>query len=234
MENARKAILSEDKEKYDVHWCSKSVELLVFTKWIQKYSGAGPLLEITPYMCSLHYEGTNRYVPIQICRVWHYPIKVEHTEYKVRQTDRQQDRQTTRQTFRFMLQNLKIITNTGTYVIASEFSSVNVEENTWEPSPVIWKVGSWFNILTGWSFSSELRERNQYNFGRPIRVQLNFTWTIHDLSDNFSRKLEIRWRRKAEPNTATKESPLGLSIRAVSKSASWQKMRLEKRRGLVR
>ena len=47
-------VTTEDAGEDIPHCCSKNVELLVFTKWIQK--GTDPLLEVILHMCSSHYE----------------------------------------------------------------------------------------------------------------------------------------------------------------------------------
>ena len=64
---AENTTLQEVKNKHNQHSCSKSVELLIYTKWIQKDYDSGPLLEVTLNMCSLqHGEKDYRQVCIPV------------------------------------------------------------------------------------------------------------------------------------------------------------------------
>ena len=49
---AENTTLDEVMDKHNSHSCSKSVQLLIFTKWIQNDYDSGPLLEVTLNMCS--------------------------------------------------------------------------------------------------------------------------------------------------------------------------------------
>ena len=55
---AKNSTLNEVMAMNALQCCSKAVELLVFTKWIER-GIKNPLLEVVLYICCLHYEGKN-------------------------------------------------------------------------------------------------------------------------------------------------------------------------------
>ena len=73
---AENTTLDEVMDKHNLHSCSKNVELLIFTKWIQNYA-SGPLLEVSLNMCSLqHEEKDYRQVCIAVlCSIMYYFLK---------------------------------------------------------------------------------------------------------------------------------------------------------------